>query len=493
MKLWNTLAAAAAAVVLSASMATPALAAPNTGETQANAQGADATNTDAQDQNKSKFKVPGAIGQRWKDLGGETGAMGPARGEQKCDLRADACSQEFEKGRLIWTPSNGRVHGIRGAIAARWDAAEAENGTFGYPISDENCTDAGCSQIFESGQIHFTEGEDTFVVLSPILEAYGRTGDAAGPLGLPIAEMSCTLADNGCFQTFQHGSIYYTPKTQAWFVQGPIGDKWAQGKWENGDLGFPAGDTFCRLKDEGCFQTFQNGSIYWTKDKGAAKVGGPIGDYWGTQGWELGWLGFPTGDQGSSDRGSWQTYEGGNLYLMKDTEDVRAVRGDILARWGEHGYENGDLGWPLTGEFCDLRDGGCATQFENGSIYWTPETGAHIVRGRIRDVWAEKGWENGYLGYPTSEEDCSIGGETDACFQTFQFGSIYWSRATGPYAVPGTIMKAWGAEGYERGDLGFPVSDLRYEMRDGAKVFFQEFEHGFVEYTQGNTPSVVMK
>lgn len=471
MRLWRTLAASATLVLAAAGIAAPAFAAPS---------------------ENAPVDVPGAIGKRWTDLGGATGVMGEPRAEQKCGLRAGACEQAFENGTLIWTPSNGRVLGIRGALQQQWEAEGAQDGKFGYPITDENCTDAGCSQIFESGQLHFTKGKQTFEVLSPILEAYGRTGDAAGPLGLPIANVSCDLVDQGCFQTFEHGSIYYTPKTQSWFVQGPIGDKWAEDQWEKGDLGFPEGDTWCRLKDEGCFQTYQNGSIYWSKGNGAFKVGGPIGDYWGTEGWETGWLGFPTSDQGSSAQGTWQRFEGGNLYANKQGE-VMAVRGDILARWGETGYENGELGWPLTGEFCGLRDGGCANQFTNGSIYWTPQTGAQVVRGAIRDVWAAKGWENSFLGYPTGGEVCGIGGAVDACYQSFQFGNIYWNRNLGAYAVSGQVLKGWGAEGYEKGRLGFPVSDLHYEMRDGNKVYFQEFEHGFVEYTEGNDPSVVLK
>lgn len=489
MKLWSSLAASAALVLAASSVAAPALAAPNDGA----AQGASTSNKTNTDAGKSgSFKVPGAIGKQWKELRGTDADLGQPRAEQECGLRADACMQQFENGTLVWTPENGRVLTVRGALHKRWTDEKAQDGDFGYPLADEECTDSGCGQVFEGGQIHFTQGKETFTVRAPIIEAYGRSGDAAGPLGRPIAEVSCDLADGGCFQTFEQGSIYYTPKTQSWFVKGPIGEKWGNENWEHGDLGFPAGDTFCRLKDEGCFQTYQNGSIYWTKGHGAFKVGGPIGDHWGKENWEHGWLGFPTGDEGASEKGNWQTFQGGNLYKPKDKE-VMAVRGDILARWGEVGHENGELGWPLTGEFCDLRDGGCANQFENGSIYWTEKTGAQIVRGAIRDVWASKGWEKSYLGYPTAAEDCSIGGEKDACFQTFQYGSVYWNRETGAFPVSGQVMKGWAAEGYETGRLGFPVSDLHFEMRDGNKVFFQEFEHGFVEYTQGNDPSVVMK
>ncbi|PRQ10319.1 hypothetical protein C1Y63_12085, partial [Corynebacterium sp. 13CS0277] len=42
--------------------------------------------------------------------------------------------------------------------------------------------------------------------------------------------------------------------------------------------------------------------------------------------------------------------------------------------------------------------------FENGSIYWTPSTGAHIVAGNIREYWKRQGWERSRYGYPAGEE-----------------------------------------------------------------------------------------
>jgi uncharacterized protein with LGFP repeats len=52
-----------------------------------------------------------------------------------------------------------------------------------------------------------------------------------------------------------------------------------------------------------------------------------------------------------------------------------------------------------------LRDGrGRARDHQNGSIYWTPEQGAHEVHGDIRVKWAQLGGANGVLGYPVTDE-----------------------------------------------------------------------------------------
>ena len=69
--------------------------------------------------------------------------------------------------------------------------------------------------------------------------------------------------------------------------------------------------------------------------------------------------------------------------------------------------------------------------FERGSIYWTPQTGAHEVRGAIRDKYAQLGWEAGSLGYPISDEYSVTGGKRS----DFQHGSITWDSASNTTTV----------------------------------------------------------
>ena len=48
-----------------------------------------------------------------------------------------------------------------------------------------------------------------------------------------------------------------------------------------------------------------------------------------------------------------------------------------------------------------LPDGrGRARDFDNATISWTPQTGAHEVHGDIRVKWATLHW----LGYPLTDE-----------------------------------------------------------------------------------------
>ena len=58
------------------------------------------------------------------------------------------------------------------------------------------------------------------------------------------------------------------------------------------------------------------------------------------------------------------------------------------------------------------------------SIYWTPKTGAHEVQGAIRAHWSELSWERGILGYPITDERATRtpGGR----YNNFQGGSMTW-------------------------------------------------------------------
>ena len=97
--------------------------------------------------------------------------------------------------------------------------------------------------------------------------------------------------------------------------------------------------------------------------------------------------------------------------------DPRQVRPD--QKW---------IGYPTTDE-TGCPDGvGRFNHFEHGSIYWTPETGAHEVHGAIRDKWAELGWERSKLRYPVTDEHDIPGGRAS----NFQGGEIQWTQQGGP-------------------------------------------------------------
>lgn len=113
-------------------------------------------------------------------------------------------------------------------------------------------------------------------------------------------------------------------------------------------------------------------------------------------------------------------------------------------------------------------------EFENAHIYWTPETGAHpIPHGGLFETWgADYKWETGPLGYPVRDHTVL----PDGGVQAFQRGVLYRKNgAERGFVVVGVIGKRWADEGYEKGPLGWPVSDEYPVDKVGRR---QDFEHG---------------
>src|SRR5699024_4130308 len=82
-----------------------------------------------------------------------------------------------------------------------------------------------------------------------------------------------------------------------------------------------------------------------------------------------------------------------------------AYKGDAIA----------DLGLPTSQEKGGLEDGGVAQRFENGSFYWSKDTGAHYTSGTIMNYWGDKGTVKGHLGCPKSDVSCREGRGAQLC------------------------------------------------------------------------------
>lgn len=107
------------------------------------------------------------------------------------------------------------------------------------------------------------------------------------------------------------------------------------------------------------------------------------------------------------------------------------VIGAIRDKWMSLGGSQSFLGEPLTDELVCPDGVGRFNHFQGGSIYWTPNTGAHFVIGLIRDAWASQGWETGSLGYPRTDELVTEGTAGQGRHSIFEGGEIYWTPADG--------------------------------------------------------------
>lgn len=209
----------------------------------------------------------------------------------------------------------------------------------------------------------------TKAALSPIA---AKAASYNGSIGTATSPEIPGLKNAGSFQCYAAGCILYSPASGAWLTTGPIRSKWAETGFENGRLGYPVSDEVPGLRNGGIYQNYQGGAILWSPATGAhLSVAG-----------------------------------------------IRTV-------WAATGFENGLLGYPVTDEVSGLRNGGVYQNYEKGAIIWSPATGGFVSFGGTRSIWASTGFENGRLGYPTSNEYAT--GPGGAVAQNYQGGVIHWT------------------------------------------------------------------
>lgn len=170
-----------------------------------------------------------------------------------------------------------------------------------------------------------------------------------------------------------------------------------------------------------------------------------------------GFLGNPLGPESRMPDGvgSYRDFQGGSIYWSPNT-GAYEVQGAIQAQWLAIGGA-GFLGYPVTDETTPPDGVGRYNHFEHGSVYWSPNTGAHDIYGLIRDKWESLGWERSFLGYPTTGETGTADGV--GRFNDFQYGSIYWTPDLGAHEVHGAIWDYWKRMGAEKSQCGYPTSD----------------------------------
>jgi len=153
-------------------------------------------------------------------------------------------------------------------------------------------------------------------------------------------------------------------------------------------------------------------------------------------------------------------------------------------KYAQLGGPAGFLGRPFnagagSGEMDTADRRGRFRDFERGTIYWTPATGAHEVHGDIRLKWARAGGGRSFLGYPLTDETGTP--NRRGRFNHFEHGSIYWTPATGAHEVHGAIRDKWASLGWERSRLGFPTSDETIAPNGRGRI--SEFEGGVITWT----------
>jgi len=192
-------------------------------------------------------------------------------------------------------------------------------------------------------------------------------------------------------------------------------------------------------------------------------------------------IGTATGPEvkGLKDGGSYQCFTVGCILYSPKT-GAHLTMGGIRNIWAATGFENGVLGYPTTDEIGGLKDGGVYQKYQGGVIYWHPVNGGYVTQyGKIRDMWLYVGNVNGKLGYPTS--NIKSGLKNGGTVQTFQGGDIYHSAASGAKIINGAIGSMWKTLGAENSALGYPITNEVTGLKNGGVT--QRFQNGSIVWS----------
>ncbi len=410
-------------------------------------------------------------------------------------------------------------------IIMRWSDLGGPGSFLGPQVTVEAPAPAGGGTWveFQNGAIYNVTPAGLHVIHGMIWLHYAALGGPVSSLGYPATDEFGTPDGIGRYNHFEKmtsagqvvdaGSIYWTPELGAWSIHGSIRLKWASLGWEAGALGYPVTDElgtpdgigrynhFYKLNGAG--QVVDEGLIYWTPHLGAWSTHGLIRLKWQSLGWERGILGYPVTDEfGTPDgigrynhfyklNGAAQVVDEGSIYWTPE-HGAWSIHGAIHAKWQALGWEAGVLGYPVTDEFGTpegigrfnhfYKLNGAAQVVDEGSIYWTPEHGAWSIHGAIRVTWQSLGWERGVLGYPVSDETGTGDGigrynlfaKLNASGTTTYQGAIVWSPGTEAHYTYGGLWATYWADGGPTGPLGYPISD----PSPSGSLIVQIFQHG---------------
>lgn len=229
----------------------------------------------------------------------------------------------------------------------------------------------------------------------------------------------------------------------------------------------------------GVAQDFTGGTAYWSPASGAHVVWGRIESRYRELGGPSSPLGYPlTNELATPDgKGRFVHFQQGSIYWTADG-GAHEVLGDIMNAWGKSGFEVGPLGYPTASRH-DI-PGGVAQDFQGGTVVKIGGEEPRIVRGEIGRVYQKLGGAQSDLGLPIDGDELKL---PRGAFQRFEHGAIYWTPETGAQPVMGSdIADHWGSTGWENGPFGFPVGPLQPVPAGGLE---QRFEGGWIRQLNG--------
>lgn len=309
-----------------------------------------------------------------------------------------------------------------------------------------------------------------------IEQRYIVLGGGSGELGAPTSPE--TVYRGGRIRRYENGIIVWSETTGAWEITGSILDKWEDMEAVEA-ANFPVNAAFSvsgggLLTPGGRFQGFERVIVTEHAQHGTWAVRiGPVVARWLDRA-QSSDLGYPVADEEPIPGGVAQSFVGGRIFWSIDPETglehLADVHGPIFVKYEALRREGSDSGsavvaiprYPQADERT-IFDGTVRVQsFDNLTITWSEDAGAHAVWGPAEDFLLDelerplrRGWN---LGIPIRDIEYRPGGQR--AWVRCEHGAIFvfWDRYDQPqvFAFDEGSWNLWLSEDAEYGSLGLP-------------------------------------
>jgi hypothetical protein len=192
------------------------------------------------------------------------------------DSNWNTIHKNYQSGAIYCKLGTTQAYAVYGEIWLKW---VAQNGNYGYPITDETGTTDNTGTViryntFSDGTnnmaIYFTSAHGACLIHGNIYGAWLSIGDVKSSIGYPITDETGSGSAGGRYNDFSNGMIYWHAGTY-WVHVGSISDSLF---FSTGPVNFPTGTTTFDI-------TFDiSGQV-----RMQATSGSPSGDY---TPWEIG-------------------------------------------------------------------------------------------------------------------------------------------------------------------------------------------------------------
>jgi len=182
------------------------------------------------------------VTERWAALGGAAGALGaPASPEISA---AGGRFRDFTGGSIYWSPATG-AQVLTGPVLARYRGLGGPRSGLGWPTTDSLPVDGvpgATYAVLSGGRLYAGPGDGAAWLLpnGPVLDGWLQRGSVAGPLGLPVADV--TALPDGLQGTFAGGVVTASAERGVHELHGGVLATWQSYGGAYSAYGLPSSD-----------------------------------------------------------------------------------------------------------------------------------------------------------------------------------------------------------------------------------------------------------